>query len=160
MKSQQLPLLAPLCSIVGSSGQVESAYPGEDAFLDTLFEVRFGKPTCPRCRQVGKFRRRHKQKVYSCVACWHEIRPLVGTIFEGSKTPFSTWLAAIELVHVFNASAKDIQRQTGVTYETAWRMKKLLQELAAPRYGSTADLKGLVQWLTSQAPLPGANGAA
>jgi hypothetical protein len=65
----------------------------------------------------------------------------VGTIFEGSKTPFSTWLAAVELVHVFNASAKDIQRQTGVTYKTAWRMKKLLQELAAPRYGSTPTLK-------------------
>jgi len=84
----------------------------------------------------------------------------VGTIFEGSKTPFSTWLAAVELVHVFNTSAKDIQRQTGVTYKAAWRMKKLLQELAAPRYRQHADLKGSVQCLTRQAPLPGANGAA
>jgi hypothetical protein len=76
----------------------------------------------------------------------------VGTIFERSQTPFSTWLAAVELVHVFNASAKDIQRQTGVTYKTAWRMKKLLQELPAPHHGSTADLKGLVRWLISHSP--------
>jgi transposase-like protein len=134
-------------------GLMESAYPSEDAFLDTLFEVRFGKKlTCPRCRQVGTFRRRHKQKAYSCVSCGHDIYPLVGTIFEGSKTPFSTWLAAAELVHGFNASAKEIQRQTGVNYKTAWRMKKLLQELPAPSQGSTADLEGLVRWLISHSP--------
>jgi len=106
--------------------------PSEDAFLDTLFEVRFGKKlTCPRCRQVGTFRRRHKQKAYSCVSCG---------------------LAAAELVHGFNASAKEIQRQTGVNYKTAWRMKKLLQELPAPSQGSTADLEGLVRWLISHSP--------
>jgi hypothetical protein len=133
-------------------GQVERAYRGEDALLDTLFEVRFGEPTCPRCRQVGKFRRRHKQKAYSCVACGHEIHPLVATIFEGSKTPFSTWLAAAQLVHDFKASAKEIQRQTGVTYKTAWRMKALLQKLPSPPKGSTSELKGLVQWLISHSP--------
>src|SRR6188472_2479832 len=127
-------------------GELERAYRGEDDFLDTLFEVRVGEPTCPRCRQAGKFQRRHKQKTYCCVACGHEVRPLVGTIFEGSKAPFSTWLAAVELVHVLKASAKEIQRQTGVNYKTAWRMKTCLQESPSPPQ-SNADLKGLMQWL-------------
>jgi hypothetical protein len=110
------------------------------------------RPALDRCRQVGKFRRRHKQKAYSCVACGHDIYPLVGTIFEGSKTPFSTWLAAAELVHVFKASAKEIQRQTGVNYKTAWRMKTLLPKLPSRPHGSTADLKDLMRWLISHPP--------
>jgi hypothetical protein len=92
------------------------------------------------------------KKAYSCVACGHDIYPLVGTIFEGSKTPFSTWLAAAELVHVFKASAKEIQRQTGVSYKTAWRMKTLLQKLPSQPHGSTADLKDLMRWLISHPP--------
>ena len=76
----------------------------------------------------------------------------MGTIFEGSKAPFSTWLAAAELVHVFKASAKEIQRQTGVNYKTAWRMKTRLQKLPSPPHGSTADLKELMEWLISHSP--------
>ena len=73
-------------------GQLGRPYRGEDNFLDTLFEVRFGKkPVCPRCRQVGKFRRRHKQKAYSCVACGHDIYPLVELLLQWGSDRTAAW---------------------------------------------------------------------
>ncbi len=60
-----------------------------------------------------------------------QIHPIKGTIFEHSSTPLTLWFYAI---YLFSASrngvaAKELQRQLGVTYKTAWRMAKQIRSL-------------------------------
>jgi len=55
---------------------------------------------------------------------------MAGTIFENSRTPLTTWF---HVMYLFTASrngvsAKEVQRQTGVTYKTAWRICNLLRK--------------------------------
>jgi transposase-like protein len=62
--------------------------------------------------------------VYSCDHCGTQISPMAGTIFEHSSTSLRLWYYAMYLMASTRCgiSAKQIQRETGVTYKTAWRM--------------------------------------
>jgi transposase-like protein len=59
------------------------------------------------------------------------ISPMAGTIFEKSSTQLRTWFYAMYLMSATRCgiSAKQIQRETGVTYKTAWRMFKQIRTL-------------------------------
>jgi transposase-like protein len=59
------------------------------------------------------------------------ISPMAGTIFEKSSTALGTWFYAMYLMSATRCgiSAKQIQRETGVTYKTAWRMFKQIRTL-------------------------------
>jgi len=99
-------------------------FPDDDACLDHLFAVRFGpEPACPRCGEVGCFNRLSKLPAWTC-NCGHHLHPMTGTPFERTHTPLQKWFYAM---YLFTASrhgvpAKELQRQLGVTYKTAWRI--------------------------------------
>ena len=98
-------------------------FPDDDACLEHLFKERFGKnPHCPKCGEVGKFRKLSKLPAYTC-NCGHHIHPMVGTPFERSSTPLQKWFYAMYLFTTsrHGVPAKELQRQLGVTYKTAWR---------------------------------------
>lgn len=100
-------------------------FPTEDACLDHLMKVRYGDTiTCPKCGKTGKFARLRKIPAYSCPWCAHHIHPMQGTPFERSRTPLTKWFYAMYLFTTTRngVSAKELQRQLGVTYKTAWRM--------------------------------------
>ena len=71
---------------------------------------------------------------------------MAGTIFEKSSTPLKTWFYAMYLMGSTRCgiSAKQIQRETGVTYKTAWRMfrqvRSLLSEPDLRLEGSTVEV--------------------
>ncbi len=99
-------------------------YPDDDACLAHLFQTRYGKnPECPRCGQRGTFHKLRKLPAYTC-NCGHHVHPMAGTPFERSRTSLKTWFYVMFLFCATRngVSAKEIQRQTGVTYKTAWRM--------------------------------------
>lgn len=104
--------------------QFLAQYPTDDACLEHLFKIRFGnEPVCPKCRQINTFHRLKKLPAYTC-NCGHHIHPMAGTPFLRTRTPLTTWF---HVMYLFCASrngvsAKEVQRQTGVTYKTAWRM--------------------------------------
>ena len=86
---------------------------------------------CEKCEAVTKHHRVVSRPSYSCDHCGHHVHPTAGTIFHKSPTPLTTWFYAIYLMAQTRCgiSAKQIQRETGVTYKTAWRMFKQIRSM-------------------------------
>lgn len=100
-------------------------FPDDDACLDHLMKTRYGDmQTCPKCGKDGHFARLRKHPAYSCPWCGHHIHPMVGTPFEKSRTPLQKWFYVMYMFTTTRngVAAKEIQRQIGCTYKTAWRM--------------------------------------
>ena len=119
-------------------------FPDDDYCLDHIFNLRYGKDyICPKCGKTGFYRNRAR-KCYSCAWCGCDLSPLAGTIFHKSPTSLKTWFYAIFLMSTSKngVSAKEIQRQTGVTYKTAWRMQRQIRLLMKP---GNDPLKGTVE---------------
>ncbi len=100
-------------------------FPDDDTCLKHLMMLRFGNPLyCPKCGAEGQFAKLKKLPAYACPTCGHHIHPMVGTPFERSSTPLQKWFYAMYLFTMsrHGVPAKELQRQLGVTYKTAWRM--------------------------------------
>ena len=100
-------------------------FPTEDACLDHLLELRFGNPgQCPKCFRKGKFHRLRLQPAYICQWCAYHIHPKAGTPFARTRTPLQDWFYIMFLFCVGHKrmTAREVQRQLGVTYKAAWRM--------------------------------------
>lgn len=126
--------------------QFFSMFPDDDACLKHLFDVRFGDDTaCPKCGEIGKFRKLVKIPAYTC-NCGHHIHPMVGTPFEDSRTPLQKWFYAMYLFTTsrHGVAAKELQRQLGVTYKCAWRMAHLIRQYMSSINGDN-KLSGTVE---------------
>lgn len=108
-------------------------FPNDDACLRYLAEERWpdGMAHCPKCNQERKHHRVGNRTAFACDHCGHHLYPLKGTIFEKSSTPLKTWFYAMYLMGSTRCgiSAKQIQRETGVTYKCAWRIFKQIRSL-------------------------------
>ena len=117
-------------------------FPDHDACLDYLKE-RFHPDgsACPGCGRATKFHRIKSRAAYSCQFCGHQVYPTAGTIFHKSTTNLQMWFWAIFLMSSTRCgiSAKQLEREIGVSYPTAHRMFKrirtLLQEDGEPLSG-------------------------
>ena len=113
--------------------QFNAEFPNDDACLEFIKERRFpgGVTTCGKCRVERKHHRVTGRTAYACGYCGSQIYPLAGTIFEKSSTSLRLWFYAAFLMGSTRCgiSAKQIQRETGVTYKTAWRMFKQIRML-------------------------------
>lgn len=106
-------------------------FPSDEACLKHLFDTRFGQEhVCPKCERDGNWYPIKAEKAFSCQWCGHHIHPMVGTIFERSRTPLQLWFYAIYLFTTtrHGVSAKELQRQLGVTYKCAHRMGHLIRK--------------------------------
>ncbi len=117
-------------------------FPDDDACLEWLKNYLY--PSGIFCKQCGMTTTHHKvgkRLCYACSRCGSHVYPMVGTIFEKSVTPLKLWFYAIFLISSTRCgiSAKQLQRELGVTYKTAWRMfhsiRSLLQEEIKPMSG-------------------------
>lgn len=100
-------------------------FPDDETCLNHLFDVRFGQGhVCPKCERASNWFRIKAERAYSCQWCGHHLHPTVGTPFEQTRTPLQLWFYAMHLFTTtrHGVSAKELQRQLGVTYKTAWRM--------------------------------------
>lgn len=122
-------------------------FPTDEACLEHLFNVRYGQEhVCPKCERGAKWYRLTNEQAYSCQWCGHHIHPMVGSIFEKSRTPLQLWFYAIFLFTTTRngVAAKELQRQLGVTYKTAWRMADRIRKHMADVDGD-APLSGTVE---------------
>ncbi len=115
--------------------QFDQDFPTDDACLEQIKEQRFpqGITDCVKCLKSRKHYRVRGRTAYACETCGNHIYPLAGTIFEKSSTPLRIWFHAMYLMGSTRCgiSAKQIQRETGVTYKTAWRMFRQIRKLMA-----------------------------
>ena len=106
-------------------------FPDDETCLTQLFNARFGQGfECPSCERPSYWYRIKAERAYSCQWCGHHLHPTVGTPFEQTRTPLQLWFYAIFLFTTTRngVAAKELQRQLGVTYKTAWRMASLIRE--------------------------------
>ncbi|MEE9159842.1 MAG: IS1595 family transposase [Gammaproteobacteria bacterium] len=109
-------------------------FPDDDTCLDHVMAMRYGNPlVCPKCGKHGKFHRLRKEPAYCCQWCGHRIYPMVDTPFERTRTPLQKWFYAMYLFTTsgHGVPAKELQRQLGVTYKTAWRIGHELRKYMA-----------------------------
>jgi transposase len=107
-------------------------FPTDDACLEFLFKARYPQGvSCPNCQKVTKYYKRAGAKDYVCEFCGHSVSPTAGTIFHKSETPLRSWFYAMFLMASTRCgiSAKQLERELGVTYKTAWRMFKQIRSL-------------------------------
>ena len=106
--------------------QFQAEYPTDAACLDKIMEIQYGGTAiaCPVCGVETTFHRITKRRAYSGKDCGHHVYPCVGTPFEKSRTLLTNWFFAMYLMTTtrHGVAAKELERQIGCTYKTAWRM--------------------------------------
>lgn len=105
-------------------------YPDDETCLAHLFDVRFGQGhVCPKCEKSARWYPLKSESAFSCQWCGHHVHPMVGTIFEKSRTPLQLWFYAMFLFTKtrHGVSAKELERQLGVTYKCAFRMAQRIR---------------------------------
>jgi transposase len=126
-------------------------FPDENACLQWLWENRVSRDGehahCSKCGEERSFKRydtKQQRQSWTCVACGHHLHPTAGTIFHKSSTSLHLWFYAMYLITSTRCgiSAKQLGRELGVTYKTAWRMFRLIRYSLADE-GS--QLSGMVE---------------
>jgi transposase-like protein len=84
---------------------------------------------CAKCDRERKFHRVASRPSWSCDTCGLHVHPTAGTIFHKSSTSLQLWFYAMYLMASTRCgiSAKQLERELGVTYKTAWRMLNLIR---------------------------------
>ncbi len=115
--------------------QFQAEYPNDAACLAKIMEIQYsGDVTdCQVCDKRTRFHPMGKRRAYACQECGHHIYPCAGTIFHKSSTKLTIWFFAMYLMTStrHGVAAKEIERQTGVTYKCAWRLCHELRKLMA-----------------------------
>ena len=111
-------------------------FPDDEACLNHLWRSRYSPDGehahCPRCDRERTFKRykgARQRQVWKCTSCTQELSPTAGTIFHKSSTSLHLWFYAMWIMTSTRCgvSAKQFEREIGVTYKTAWRMFNLIR---------------------------------
>lgn len=105
--------------------QFNARFPDDEACLNHLMTVRYGsKFHCSSCGAEAKHHKVKARRCFECEFCGHQVYPTAGTPFERTRTSLRDWFFVMYLFTTTRngVSAKEIQRQIGTTYKTAWRM--------------------------------------
>jgi transposase-like protein len=93
--------------------------------------TRFGERlTCFKCQKQATYYRVKRRRSYECEHCGYQVYPTAGTPFEKTRTSLRDWFYVMFLFCASRngVAAKEVQRQLGVTYKTAWRMCNLIRK--------------------------------
>lgn len=126
--------------------QFNKKFLNDKACLEYLKELTYPDSTkCPKCERESNFYKVNGRKAYACQFCGHHVYPTAGTIFDKSATPLKLWFYAMFIMSVTRSgvSAKQLERELGVTYKTAWRIFHSIRRLMNEPGGK--KLKGIVE---------------
>jgi transposase-like protein len=111
---------------------LKADFPNDAACLEWLKNYRWPNGIhCEICGQITKHHLMTTRKSFCCQVCGNHVHPTAGTIFHKSPTPLTLWWHAIFLLSQTRGgiAAKQVERELGVTYKTAWRMCKLIRQM-------------------------------
>lgn len=120
--------------------QFQDRFPTEDSCLDHLMRTRYGAShECGGCGREAKFYRVKARRSYACEWCGYQVYPTAGTPFDRTRTSLRDWFFVMfQFCNSRNGvAAKEVERQLGVTYKTAWRMCHLIREYMGAVDGDT-----------------------
>ena len=89
---------------------------------------------CSRCQQSEAFEL-PRRMLWQCKSCGRQTSPTAGTVLHRTRLPLTVWFWATYLVtpHTPGLSAVQLQRQLGISYETAWALlHKLRRAMVRP----------------------------
>lgn len=107
-------------------------FPDDQACLEWLVGYLYPNGiTCVKCKEITKHYKDKNRRSYSCSKCGRHMHPTAGTIYHNSRVPLTDWFYAVYMMSSNKAgtSAKQIERELGVTYKTAWRMMHQIRKL-------------------------------
>ena len=115
----------------------------EEQAVNYFESIRWGAiPKCAHCdsEDVSPMQKDFRRKCYGCDKM-HSVT--VNTHLHNTKLPLKTWLCAISIISDAKKglSARQLQRNIGVSYETAWLMYHKIRKLMH-RY---VELTGVVE---------------
>ncbi len=125
--------------------EFQERFATDEACLEYLAASRWPEGfVCPCCgsRQAWVLDRRH---LWECASCHAQTSVTAGTVMHRTRTPLRLWFWAAYLVatHQPGISAKQLSRQLGLRYETAWLiLQKLRRAMVAPE---RSPLRGEVE---------------
>jgi transposase-like protein len=111
-------------------------FPDDATCLDWLWRNRYSEDGehafCPKCETDRAFKRyetKQQRQSWTCTGCGEHLHPTAGTIFHKSSTSLHLWFYAMYLMTSTRCgiSAKQMERELGVTYKTAWRICHLIR---------------------------------
>lgn len=107
-------------------------YPNDEACLKEIYTNRYPEGVnCSVCKKLRPYYPLKGRTTFSCGFCGTQISPLTGTIFEHSAVSLRLWFYAIFIMIKTRSgiSAKQLERELGVSYKTAHRMFKQIRKL-------------------------------
>jgi transposase len=120
-------------------------FPDDAACLEHLWRSRYAPDgthaDCPKCEREDVVFKRYQTKQgrqsWTCTACGHHVHPTAGTIFHKSSTSLHLWFYAMYLMASTRCgiSAKQLEREIGVSYRTAWRMLNRIRTVLMEQNG-------------------------
>ncbi|MDP4216294.1 MAG: IS1595 family transposase [Bacteroidota bacterium] len=104
----------------------------EAACREYLVQQRWnGEPICPYCGHRKSYRIEGGKR-FKCAnqTCYKKYSVTVGTIFEASNIPLTTWFPAVYIAtaHKKGISSVQLGKDLGVTQKTAWFMLHRIRE--------------------------------
>jgi len=102
----------------------------EEACIIHLSRLRWPDGyVCSECGGREAWRLKARPRVYECGCCHHQESVTSGTVFHRTRTALSKWFLAAHLMGCDKrgVSAKFLQRELGVAYQTAWTMAHKLR---------------------------------
>lgn len=103
--------------------EISKKYNTQVKCLDLLEKLRWGKSVkCTFCGSDKTRRAKNEAGRYACRNCKNTFSILSDTIFEGTKLPLPKWFLSIATIlnGKGGVSSKELQRNIGLTYKTAY----------------------------------------
>jgi transposase len=112
--------------------QLQADFPNDSACLKWLVEYLYPEGiVCVKCEDKTKHHKVSGRRSYACARCGNHFYPTAGTIFHKTRTPLTSWFHAIYIMssNKSGTSARQIERELGITYKTAWRMMHQIRSM-------------------------------
>jgi predicted RNA-binding Zn-ribbon protein involved in translation (DUF1610 family) len=113
-----------------SLAEFEKTYPDEPRCAACLFKQRWRDDfECPGCGGSRAAFLKSRAYTYECLDCGRQTSIAAGTVMHRSKQSLTMWFSAAHFLATYplGISTRQLQKRPGITYQTAWLLKKNIE---------------------------------